>query len=178
MTAICRVSLAEKKNSLPPLEEGNRERRRDSSKAASARSRALVNKPGNRILRESETRAGIRALSCYLVYTRRKDRVEEEKARCERERRRKKGEEREREREYGLVRSIQGERRGPLGWLPHERCIRRLTGGAIKSRQQTDRQSPLCTSLIPPMQYTTTLRGGIYRDAASTYRRGVAPTIN
>lgn len=32
---------------------------------------------------------------------------------------------------------------GPLGWLPHERCIRRLTGGAIKSRQQTDRQSPL-----------------------------------
>ncbi|EGI62420.1 hypothetical protein G5I_09204 [Acromyrmex echinatior] len=35
--------------------------------------------------------------------------------------------------------------RGPLGWLPHERCIRRLTGGAIKSRQQTNRQSPLCT---------------------------------
>ena len=33
--------------------------------------------------------------------------------------------------------------RGPLGWLPHERCIRRLAGGAIKSRQQTDRQSPL-----------------------------------
>lgn len=30
MTAICRVSLAGKKNSLPPLEEeGNRERRRE-----------------------------------------------------------------------------------------------------------------------------------------------------
>jgi len=34
---------------------------------------------------------------------------------------------------------------GRMAWTPHERCIRRLTGGAIKSRQQTDRQSPLCT---------------------------------
>lgn len=46
---------------------------------------------------------------------------------------------------YVLLRTPRGGWRGPLGWLPHERCIRRLTGGAIKSRQQTDRQSPQCT---------------------------------
>jgi len=44
-----------------------------------------------------------------------------------------------------LPHRLRGGWRGPLGWLPHERCIRRLTGGAIKSRQQTNRQSPLCT---------------------------------
>lgn len=41
---------------------------------------------------------------------------------------------------------------GPLRWLAHERCIRRLTEGAIKSRQQTDRPTdshPNILAIIP-----------------------------
>lgn len=60
------------------------------------------------------------------------------------------GSERERERERA------SDAVDPLDGLPHERCIRRLTGGAIKSRQQTDRQSPLPATPNTWLQYTNT----------------------